>query len=147
MSLTRANVESILIRRCGKLLTAADLNGTTVDGTNADLNDPLGYAIRKLGYTVTTPTSVADADVALVATSDYDACLDLAELRTLETVLNEVIRLVSVTVGPHREDLSDMAKALEAMIARKRKQIQDEYGTFGTVTAGVIDLDFMEKGD
>jgi len=63
MALTRANAEVILIRRVGALLTAADLDGTTVDGTNVDLNDPFASALRQLGHTavsythLTLPTS------------------------------------------------------------------------------------------
>ena len=41
MTLTRASVEAMLIRRAGKLLTVAGLDGATKDGTNADLGDPI----------------------------------------------------------------------------------------------------------
>ena len=43
MSITRANLEAVLIKRCGDLLTTAGLDGTTAGGTNAmrDNHDPV----------------------------------------------------------------------------------------------------------
>ncbi len=127
MALTRANVEALVIRRVGKLLAAAGLDGATVSGANADLNDPLGYAIRKLGYTVTTVNAVADADVALVTTADYDRLFDLTELRALENALGNY-DAVNLRVGPRSEDLSQLGAQLQKMIDSKRTYIQNEYG-------------------
>jgi len=67
MTITRANVESILIKRVGKLMTAADMDGSTVGGTNADLNDPIGRALRRIGYTTASIIAVADVDIAGVS--------------------------------------------------------------------------------
>ena len=52
MAHTRASIEAILIRRCGRMLAATELDGSTIDGSNADLNDPIGWAIRQLGGAV-----------------------------------------------------------------------------------------------
>ena len=67
MSLTRAYVEAILIKRCGHLLTVAGLDGTTVAGTNADLGDPIAFALRQLGVAVAVPAVPTTAEVATVA--------------------------------------------------------------------------------
>src|SRR5690242_14586451 len=101
MSLTRANIETILVKRCGPLMTAAGM-ATTVLGSNADLNDPIGYAVRKAGGSVTSFVAVADADIAGVDELGYDQLLDLAELRTLETILGNLDD-VDLRVGPRDE--------------------------------------------
>ena len=65
MALTRANTEAILIRRLGGIFEAVGLDGATADGSNEDLNDPIGWALRQLGKPP-DPTAVSDADVAAV---------------------------------------------------------------------------------
>jgi hypothetical protein len=147
MALTRATIEAVLIRRCGSLLTALGLDGTTAGGTNADLNDPIGWALRQMGVVLTTALTVADVDVELVASADYDQLLDLAELRTLETLLTHP-DLVTVRVDDLQKNWSDLGKRIETAITRKRAQMARDYGTgLGTLTAGVIGLGFQEYYD
>lgn len=144
MALTRANVEAILIRRVGKLLTAADLNGTTMDGMNADLNDPIGYAVRRLGGTVASVVQVVDADLAGIASDDYDQLFDLAELRTLETIAGNLDD-VDITLGPRSESLSQLASQVDKRIEKLAEKVQRIYGVdVGTLSAGVIGLDFAQ---
>lgn len=145
MSLTRANVETILVRRCGSLLTAAGLDGTTLDGTNVDLNDPIGYALREMGYTVDDITAVADADVSSAA--NYDKLLDLSELRTLENIQGNLDE-VDITLGPRKEALGQLPTRLEKRIERLEAKVRKVYGIgVGTITAGVIKLDFAEHNE
>lgn len=147
MALSRANVETILIRRCGRLLTACDLDGTTVSGANGDLNDPIASALRTLGYTVASRVSVVDADLAGVASGNEEALLDVAELRTLESALQN-LDVVDVQVGPEKESLSQLGTRLEKAIDRKRAQVQRDYGIgLSTLSAGVITLGFAEQND
>lgn len=144
MAPTRASVESVLVRRCGRLLTAAGLDGTTISGSNADLADPIGWAARQCGLTVASVTDVADADLAGLADSDTDKLLDLAELRTLETIAADP-NVTTRQADGAQVNLSDLFTRLEMRIARKRTQIQRDYGTgLGTLTAGVITLGFQE---
>src|SRR5512139_1577622 len=148
MALTRANVESILLRRCGTTLEKAGLNYQTEAGDNEDLNDPIGYAVRLCGGTVSSAAEVTDTDVATVATEDTDAFLDVAEYRLLETVYNTVLDLVDTTSGPQRQNLSQWAAAIAAKVQRLEAKIADRYDIdFGgtVITSGVVDLDFMEK--
>jgi hypothetical protein len=146
MALTRANVERILIRRCGTALEKAGLDYLTDNGKNPDLNDPVGYGVRMLGGTVADVTEVADSDVSGVATDDYDALFDLAECRLTETLYNTVLDLVDTQVGPQRQSLSQWAEALGRKAARMTARIVQVHGVGGgTLSAGVIDMDFMEK--
>jgi|GEM_PF-2298791 len=127
MSLTRANIEAVLVRRCGKLLTAAALDGTTVNGTNADLNDPIGSALRALGYTVASIVAVADSDLSTVGAGHIDQLLDLAELRTLESIQGNNDQ-VDVRSDDTEKRWAALGTRLEAAIARKRDQIVARYG-------------------
>jgi hypothetical protein len=146
MSLTRATVESILVKRLSGWLSAAGL-AVTVVGTNADLNDPIGWAIRQLGLTVDDITAVDDTDVARVGSSDYDKLLDLAELRALETI-QQNLDDVDIEVGPRSEKLDQLAGRVAKALDRKRAQVQRDYGHgLGTLEAGVITLSFMEQNE
>jgi hypothetical protein len=146
MSLTRANIESVLIRRVGKLLAAADLDGTTVSGSNGDLNDPIGWAIRQCGGTVASVVSVADGDCASVDDTDVDKLLDLAELRTLETIEGNLDG-VDITVGPRSESLNQLSVRVRMKLDAKRDQVRRDYGfNVATLSAGVVTLDFAQTG-
>lgn len=123
---TRASVEVVLLRRTGRMLTKAGLDGVTDDGTNVDLNDPIGWAVRTLGYPVADVTEVSSDEVEAVPSGKVNALLDLAELRTLESILGN-LDLVSAQVGPRREELNDLARRLNERIPRKRKEIEQEH--------------------
>ncbi len=144
MAMTRANAEFLLVARVGPMLTAADMDGTTVDGTNADLNSPIGRSIRSLGYTVTSLISISDADVAQVTEAQYDEFLDVAELATLETILGHLDD-VDIQVGPRSEKLSQLAEQVERKVKRLKARCEDlyEYGLH-TPTGGVMTTKFAE---
>jgi hypothetical protein len=146
MTLTRANVEALLVRRLGSLLTEAELDGTTVNGTNIDLADSIGWAVRQCGGAVANITAVADADLAGIAATNYDQLLDLAEYRALQTISGSPV-FVNIQVGQRREDLGKLAETVDKRLERKLKQLQQDYGFgLGALQAGVIALDFMAKG-
>lgn len=147
MSVTRANVESILVARCGALMEAAGMDGSTIDGTNTDLSDPIGYSLRQAGYTVTNVAAVANADLSGLAADDYDQVFDVAELRTLESVLGNLDD-VDIKLGPRSESLSQLAKGLETRIQRLQAKVEREYGVGASVLqAGVIALDFADHNE
>lgn len=128
MALTRAQCEVELLSRCGKLLTAASLDGVTANGSNPDLNSPLGYAIRMCGGTVTDPSNVADSDLSTLS-SVFDKLSDLAEYRTLENISGN-LDLVDISEGPHRESLGQLAERVEKRLARLQEKLQKTYGLF-----------------
>lgn len=146
MAVTRAQVETILLRRCSTALEKAGLDHLTDNGTNVDLNDPIGYAVRTLGGSVVTITAVDDADLGTVGAATDDALLDLAEYRALETIQNTVADLVSTSVGPQRQELQQWGAALDARLQRLDRKLERIHAIGrATLSAGVIDLDFMEK--
>ena len=147
MSITRAQGESILVQRIGAWLANASLPVTIV-GSNAALNDPLGYGIRIAGGSVSSYALVADADLLTVADADLDMLLDVAELRALENILSN-FALVDAKAGPVEAKSSQFADRLERVIARKRSQLATRYGIEGaaTMTTGVISLNFHELDD
>ncbi len=141
---TRANVEAIIVRRLGAKLTAAGL-AVTCTGSNADLNDPIGEALRMLGLTVIDPLNIADADVAGVSGDDLSAFLAVTELRTLENISGN-LTLVDQSIGPRRMNLGQIADQVEKAIARLTSKIQREYGYgVGALQGGAVSLDFQEK--
>lgn len=122
---TRAQTEAVLVKRLSSMLEIAGLDNTTVDGTNEDLNDPIAWAVFKSGGTVADPTEVTTEEVAAIA-AVYQL-FDLAELRTMETILGNYSEVDS-TVGPRSEKFDQLAKRLLELIPAKRKQIENEYG-------------------
>lgn len=115
MALTRADFEAVLVKRCGAALAKVSLDGTTIDGTNADLADPIRTAVRAMGYVVADPIDPADADLADVPATRYEALFDLAELRALETVLANWTG-VDEKFGQDSQANSQYGKQLESRI-------------------------------
>lgn len=147
--MNRANAEFILIARCGTILDAVGLDGTTVNGSNAALNDPLWHALDRLGYSVANIIAIANADIEAVTKEDYAPFLDIAELRTLETALNAAMSLVDFSIGPRRESLSQLAESLAKTIETKRRQLLKDYGDlFGSgLEGGTFSVLSQEDGE
>ena len=146
MTLTRANIESILVQRCGAYMTAAGMV-VTVAGSNVNLNDPIGYAVRMCDGTVTDYVTVADADVVTVDSTDYDKLLDIAELRLLDSISTNLDD-VDLTVGPRSEKLNQLALNLQAIMERKSKRVEKSYGIDAPlVGTGAIVLDFADHNE
>lgn len=148
MTITRAQAEKLLIKRVGALFTELELDGVTDSGTNDDLNDAIGYAIRQCGSTVSDMTEVADADLAAISTDETDKLLDYAELRALRTCLTIARRLVTFQTGPRREELSKLSEGLAVDIKAKFDEISETYGLgVASLEAGVVTLQFMESNE
>lgn len=145
MSIPCAQVEVILIARAGKRMTFVGMDGSTVDGSNLDLVDPMVSTLISMGVTPASYAGVVDADLATL--EDIPQFLDRCELRLLQNILGNM-DMVTNRVGPRSENLSDFSDALEKAITRKQEQIQKEYGAgVGTLSAGVINLGFMETDE
>ncbi len=143
MAVTRANVETVLVLRLGPLMTKAGQDGTTVDGTNADLADPIAWALRVAGYTTADVSDPTTAEVA-AAEDDIDEVLALSELRAMENTLGNLDD-VDTAVGPRDEKLSQLAAQLEKMIKFKRVVLELSYGYgVAALTTGTLTYEFAE---
>jgi hypothetical protein len=146
MTITRNDVEGVMLDRLGLLMTELGLDGVNTD--NPDLNDPIGYAIRQCGGTVTSISLVSDADLANIPDVPADKLFDFAELRLMETLLAAARRLVSISVGPRSEQLGEIAGGLVADIQQKRSNLEKEHGLgISTLQGDVISLRFAETND
>ncbi len=144
MTITRAQVERILISRCGLLLIAAGLDGVINNGTNGDLNDPIGSALRASGLSVADISFVADSDLSSVTDDLVDQVLDIAEHRALLNIEGNLDQ-VDITIGPRSESRNQLAAQVRVKIDRLEARISRLYGVgLGTLNAGVIGLDFAE---
>lgn len=122
---TRAEAEAELIARLGTWMTAAGLDGTTIDGTNADLSSPLGYALR-----VVESNTVPD-----VASADLDKLYDLAELRALENVLQNY-KKIDGKAGPVEGKADQLGQRMERRLVQLRGYVAATYGV--GVTGAVV---------
>jgi hypothetical protein len=145
MTITRANVEEVLIRRCGKLMTAADLDGVSYFGANADLNDPIGWALRQMEYSVASLVNVSDVDLADVTDAEVDQLLDMAEYRLMENIEGNYDD-VDISASGRSESLSQLMVQVTKRLERLKAKIETLYGLgLSTLDGGVITLDFVEK--
>lgn len=116
---TRADAEAELIARLGTWMTAAGLDGTTVDGTNASLDSAFNYALR-------------DADESAIADLDstaLDRFYDLTELRALVNTLQNY-KKVDVAAGPSAK-LDQLGQRMERRLAQLRAFVAFTYGIGG----------------
>lgn len=148
MPYTVAQIESILVRRCGRKLAYAHMDATTIDGTNADLSDPIAVGIGSLGYPVVDVSNVADADLGPVQPTDMSQVLAVAEWRCLESILGNRASPDQMADTNNEQWHGKFYDSLEKTVARKRKEIEQVYGVgLGTLEAGVYDLGFQETTD
>ena len=146
MAVTRANVEVNLIRRLGNLMTKAEMDGSTADGTNTDLADPIGWALRQAGYPTADITDPTTAEVA-AAVGDIDQVMDLSEMRTLESILGGLDD-VDITLGPRDEKLSQLAEQAEKKLVAIQDKIQKLYSfSAAALTTGTLTYEFAEHQD
>ena len=105
MAFTLVQIETVLVSRTEKALVEADF-ATTVDGSNADLMDPIRFAISQVGLAFPTdPTSLADADISGLTEADFDEFLDYAEYRLLQNIIKNLPE-VDVRIGHRQEEFS-----------------------------------------
>lgn len=143
MNVTLAQIENLLIKRCGKLMAQAGLDATTKNGTNADLVDPIAWASRQCGG-VSFSFAELSAPITLSVES-IDKLLDFAEYRTLETITQNLDD-VDLKVGPRDEKFSQLVAQVERAIERKLAWLKTHYGWgLGTLEGGSILLSFQQN--
>ncbi len=139
---TRSDIETLLIARVGPWLTNVALDGSTNDGTNESLNDAIGWAIRQAGGTVAAPALVTSTDVGTVDSADLDKLLDLAELRSLRSILSSFTG-VDLKAGPVEIKDSGFIGYVNARLAELRSDIATNYGIgdYGAFAIGLTRID------
>jgi hypothetical protein len=142
MSITRAQVETVLLARCGKKMAIAGLDGTTHDGTNPDLTDPISASLFEMGYLSDLGT-VSDANLTSIEGNRVNEFLDRAERRCLENISGN-LDLVNISLGPRREDLGQLVEQVENAIARLERKISQRYGD-SQLIGDTLRMDFQEK--
>jgi hypothetical protein len=153
MPILRASLEAAVLRRVKAWWAQVGLDATTVNGTNADLNDPLTTSCRLLGLTLADPLNLAadvggaNVDLAGVTQDQIDQLLDVAEWRCVRTCRANWSN-VSMRVGQNAQDLTDLADRLEKADQRLTEQVRNQYGIgLGALGAESIDLGFQQQDD
>lgn len=142
MTMTRAQAETILVSRVGGLMEATDF-AVSVTGSNASLNDSLAWSARQLDLSTADPSTITDVELAALGSDDYDSFLNLAEYRTLCSILTN-LAMVDVTGGPRTEKYSQLANQAQARLDRLEPLLTD---LLAPITTGYIQLDFAEHGE
>lgn len=143
MSLTRENFESELVSRQQARMETVEMSVET-SGTNTDLNNIIGFAIRQSGGTVASFASVADSDLSGFDSEYYEQLFDIAELRLLKNIKGRWGKW-DIRAGQLAENLSQFGKDLDADIERLEKHVKSTYGIgVSTVSIGSVDYDFAE---
>jgi hypothetical protein len=125
-------------------MALAGLAVTTI-GSNADLNDPIAVALRKMGKPASNP--VVDGDLSSLADVEFDELLDRAALRTLQTLAGP-LSLVDVSVGPRRESQGQLSGQIEKQIEQLSRSIEREFGPGAQeLSGGIIDLGYQAAWD
>jgi len=151
MAPTRAQFEAEIVSRVGGFLTAAGLDGTTVDGTNAALASPIAYALRASGYTLATAGAPTTSDLSATTADDEDKLYDLAELRALENAYAHYTKVDS-SAAVVSAKLDQLRQAMRTRIAELHARVAEIYGVGGygafavtlTRTDGYSDLAALE---
>ena len=125
MAITKVAVNSVIDDRCGAFLSEA--RRMTNDPTKPSIGQCIGWAVRALGYTTASLTDVTDSDLSAVPDIKADALLDLAELRTLQSIETN-LTMVTSTTGPVSDQWNDLSKRLADIIPRKQALIMAQHG-------------------
>jgi hypothetical protein len=122
------------------------MKATAAGGANEDLSDAIGFAVRRLGGSTAGIGAASASEVDGISASDYDALIDLSELRLLETIL---MRLNDSSYdGPRAAQMEQRAQRVSEIIDRKKASILRYYNILASPPqSGVIGLDFVEPVD
>lgn len=126
MTMTRAVVDPLILSRVGVFLAKVGKDGTTANGTNADLAQILSWCVRRMGGSTASLALCTDLELSTI--NSDDALLDLAEVRALELVQSNYIG-ADVKVGPIWEAGAAFSEQLANMLAAKRKAFDARYGS------------------
>ena len=126
-------------------MTFAGLDGTTVSGSNVDLNDPIGNALLGMGIAPASIVLVTDADLSGISNDDLEQFFDRAQYRLLKNIAGN-LDVVDIQVGPRRESLSQIHEQIQKEIETLELSLAKQYGVgLGSMSTGTIQLDFQES--
>jgi len=146
MSLTRANFEAELVTRQQGRMEAVEMDVTS-EGSNADLNGPIGFSIRKCGGAVASFGAVADADISAFEEDEYDKLIDIAEYRLLLNIKGRWGK-VDIRAGQLSENLSQFGKDLDEDIKTALENLRNIHGFgVGSISGGALDYDFAQTDE
>jgi len=145
MTPTRAQVESVLVSRCKKSMAFVGFDSTTVNGTNANLNEPIATALLQMRKATEYLTNVTDLDLSTLTANETIKLTDLAELRLLKNIHGNA-DVVDIASDSQTERYSQFGDKILRAIDRLEKRVSSEYG-IGTasLSAGKISHGFMAK--
>jgi hypothetical protein len=125
--MTRADVEKFMVARIGNILAFVQLNGTTVDGTNPDLNDPIADGLETQQIYPANRLAVADTDLAHLLPANVQWFLRTVELRALQTCSNQFI-YYSETFVDNTERIIEVREGVQKRIGCLETEIKDRWG-------------------
>lgn len=126
MTITRADVEKVLVARAKKRMDYVGMDVTS-EGANVDLAEPISNALMLMGIAPANIASPADADFSTVSAENLPKLFDLAEVRLLENILGNNDK-VTLSAASGTEHFGQFTSDLEKIIARKQAAIQKQYG-------------------
>lgn len=123
----RADVEKILVDRCGPYMVKAGM-AVNFDGLNADLDDPLRVGWLASGLELAGNPTATDALLAPLPDSILDEVLDRAEYATF-TKIQTRRKTTSVQItGSIQTYDSDLLRQINEILKRLKADILEKWG-------------------
>jgi hypothetical protein len=123
--LTLSQVEVTVLRSIGPVLTLVGLDGTTMNGTNPTLVEPIRAALQALGLPVASTDGATDDEVGAVAAVDIPRFYYLVEYFALEAAWGASLLMVDQSLGSESQSLSQIREGIMARL----KWLLDRIGT------------------
>lgn len=127
MSMTRAQCETVIISRVGGWMRVVGMDGTTHDGGNADLADPIAQMLRSIGYSTLDAINPCDADFAAIPSSNYEQALSVATLFTMRSILGRFSD-VDEWAGTDKQSWNDFGERVQKAIDDYQEDLKNRYG-------------------
>jgi hypothetical protein len=138
----RLQVEKELVSRCGRRMALVGFSATAT-GSNPDLDGPIREGLLAVEM-VPAAWSVTDADLAGLPAAEIPLFLDVAELRLLESILQNCDE-ADQKQNSDEQDWGKFAADLGNQIEKKRQWLLQRY-LFGVprLDVGTLSLEFVE---
>jgi hypothetical protein len=121
MPLTRLAMESEVTSLVGRLMALVGNYGVGADGYQRYLNAPIRDGLREMGYPVSDPIAVADADLAGLDNFAVRRLIEWAELYVLDQVARDWWR---VAQAPPQGMTPEAMAAMELRVGRRINELR-----------------------